>query len=389
MPTLADRHNCTGCTACDSVCPKSAITMVADGMGFKFPEVNPALCIECKLCEKACPIIKPLSVDVRTPEPKSVALQLKNESELAKSQSGGAFYAVASEALKSGFIVYGAGFDNELNVRHMSARNLDELDNLRFSKYVQSDLGETFKQIARQLKEGQKVLFSGTPCQIAGLKGAIPAKSQGNLLTVDLICHGVPGPEVYRKYLRYLEHRYDHKVEKFIFRDKDSFGWSTPRESAIFDNGVKKSFYYYNFLFQEKDLIAREACGRCRFCTLTRVADLTIADCWGWEKLGRKDFDENRGISLMLVNTPKGYETLQAISSKIDIVDVPLRPHLLQRNLQRPTRRPALADKVAADFAAHGFRYINRRYGLNSPRAIAERVRRYVGKVYRDMISRI
>lgn len=386
MPILADRHNCTGCTACDSVCPKGAITMVADGMGFKFPKIDPELCIECKLCEKACPIIKPFSKDSNAPQPRSVAAQLKNKDELARSQSGGAFCAIASYAIKNGYLVYGAGFDNELNVRHMGVSDLDGLENLRFSKYVQSDLGKIFRKIREELKCGKRILFSGTPCQIAGLKGALPTKYLDNLITVDLICHGVPGPEAYRKYLRYLEHRYDHRILKFIFRDKDSFGWRTPRESAIFDNGVKESFYYYNYLFQEKDLLAREACSHCRYCSLNRISDITIADCWGWDKLHRTDFDENSGISLILVNTKSGDKILEMILRELTVVDVPLQPHLLQRNLQRPTSRPALADKLASDFAKYGFRYVNRHYGLNSPRAFIIRIKKNLKKFLKSYL---
>lgn len=386
MPTLANKSNCTGCTACESVCPKKAITMVADGMGFKFPDINYNLCIECKLCEKACPIIKPtISHNYDDAQPDSFAVQLKDKNELKKSQSGGAFFAIASNAINNGFLVYGAGVDSNLTVRHMKASNIEELNKLRFSKYVQSDLGNSFKEIKEELKAGNKILFTGTPCQIAGLKGAIPAKYLGNLITVDLICHGVPGPEVYRQYLNFLEQKFKHKIERFIFRDKDSFGWRTPREGAIFSDGTKRNFYYYNYLFLEKDLLARKGCAQCRFCNLQRVSDITIADCWGWEKLQRTDFNENLGISLVLINSNKGKEFFNESSEFLIAKNVPLNPFLLQRNLKQPTKRPELADKIAQEFPIHGFGYINKHYGLNSPRAKLAKLRKLLARLYHHL----
>lgn len=350
--------------------------MKADGMGFKFPEVNSDKCVECTLCEKKCPIVSPLNC-AQNPGPRAYAAQLLNPETLSRSQSGGAFQAIARCVFDRGGVVYGAAFDSDLNVCHQRVDDINSLYKLTMSKYVQSDLGDCFANVITDLKYGRTVLFSGTPCQIGGLKRSIPQKLQARLITVDIICHGVPGPEVYREYLRYLESRFKKKVVKFIFRDKQEFGWRTPRESAVFEDGEKVSLYYYNFLFLEKDLTARAACGDCKFCSLDRTGDLTIADCWGWEKLGRKDFDENSGISLLLVNTAVGETLAGELGNHMKMIEVPLAP-LLQRNLQRPTERPALADKVAQDFGKHGFEYIHRKYGYTKRNRVRYRMKRYM-----------
>lgn len=376
MPILADNKSCTGCSACGTICPKSAIKMEADGMGFKYPVVDYNVCVECKLCEKSCPIIN-ISYDVGEQKiQNSFAAQLKDNQQLKKSQSGGAFYAIAVEALNKDSIVYGAGFDKDLSVRHMYVRDFNELEELRYSKYVQSDLGQSFSVIIKNLKDGNKVLFSGTPCQVAGLKNVIPKEYSDNLTTVDLVCHGVPGPYFYRQYINYLEKRYKKKIVKFIFRDKEKYGWHSNRESVVFEDGVKKTFYYYNFLFRERDLISRNACSQCRFCSLKRVSDITIADCWGWEKLQRHDFDSSKGISLVIANTEKGISIVKSISNEMNLIEVDLKYPLLQRNLREPSPRPELSDKISKDFAAHGFSYINSHYGYNSLMAIRYRIKR-------------
>lgn len=350
--------------------------MVPDDMGFRYPMIDSLKCVECKLCERSCPVINCYHENKEC-FPRTFAAQLIDERQLKKSQSGAAFYAIAKRFLEDGGKVYGAAFDSNLEVRHIGVGSIDSLDRLRMSKYVQSDMGSCFKEVTDDLKSGKKVLFSGTPCQIAGLSRIVPEKLKTRLYTVDLICHGVPGPEVYRQYLGFLENRYHKKIDRFVFRDKKSYGWRTPRESVLFEDGEKKTFYYYNFLFQEKDLLARPACGNCRFCSLNRTASITIGDCWGWEKLQRHDFEEDKGISLLIANDETGRNIIESLGQDMKIVEVPLKPNLLQRNLQKPTSRPPLADKVAVDFARHGFGYIHKKYGYTRRNLLRYRIIRY------------
>lgn len=381
MPTLAEKRDCMGCTACEAVCPKSAITMTADGVGFKYPVVDPDLCIECKLCEKACPIVSEQPRNEAKPQ-KVLAGQLKNLSHLMNSQSGGAFYVVASEFIRQGGVVYGSAIVDDLDVRHIRVSEIERLPLLQKSKYVQSELGNIFKTVREDLKVGRRVMFSGTPCQIAGLRRAIPKGLSENLYCTDIICHGVPSPTIYKAYIQYLEDKYGKKIAVFNFRDKPQFGWRTPRESVTFEDGEKLSSYYYNFLFLEKDFTAREACGRCRFCTLDRVGDITIADCWGWEKLGLDTFKGNNGISLILVNTEKGQALFGNCNTAFESIEVPLEP-LMQRNLQQPTARPVVADKVQRDFVNHGFEYIHIKYGYTQRNLFRYKMQRYAKAIMR------
>lgn len=384
MPVLATKKNCTGCNACFSACPHNAIVMNADGMGFHYPYIESNKCVECKLCERVCPIIYGHSEHPKFKQ-EYFAAQMSNFQKLSHSQSGGAFQAIATKILEEGGIVYGAAFNNNLTVKHIRITDIDNLDDILGSKYVQSDISDTMLQAKSDLYAGYIVLFSGTPCQIAGLKRFIPYSLQTNLLTIDLICHGVPSPAVYEKYRIYLEDKYGKKIKQFIFRDKNSFGWKTPRESIIFNDDTKMYAYNYNFLFQEKDLIARPACGNCRFCSLDRQGDITVADCWGWDKLSIKVFDEDRGISLILINSSKGKFYFQEVSKSLKSISVSLSPHLLQRNLKYPTERPKLADKVALEFEKYGFEYIHRKYGYTKRNLRHYKLLYYIGAIRRRL----
>lgn len=380
MPVLALHNDCMGCTACESVCPVAAISMNPNGMGFKYPVVDLNKCIECKKCEKACPIVTPIQKKVNYP--KSYAAQLKDASDLMQSQSGGAFDAIASEILKYGGIVYGASFKKDLSVSHQRIEDPKDLIKLKGSKYVQSELNNIFKTVLDDLKNGKFVLFSGVPCQIAGLKRSIPLKLQENLFCVDIVCHGVPGPEVYRQYLVFLENKYHKEIKEYNFRDKN-FGWRTSKESVLFEDGQKIESFSYNFLYLQKDYITRKACSVCRFCNLDRMGDITIADCWGWEKLHRSVFEEDKGISLILINSEKGEKLFDRFIQSMNFIEVSLEPYLMQRNLRQPTERPKLADKVQSDFVKYGFAYINRKYGYTKKNLLRYKVQRYSKALHR------
>ncbi|WP_300502391.1 Coenzyme F420 hydrogenase/dehydrogenase, beta subunit C-terminal domain [uncultured Duncaniella sp.] len=381
MPILADKLNCTGCTACASICPKNAIEMRADGMGFKYPTIDSTLCIECKLCEKKCPIIVDSS-DVENSVIDSYAAQMRDSNQLMDSQSGGAFQSMATHVIRHGGIIYGAAFNKDLSVSHHRIDSYENLSSLYKSKYVQSDLGECFKHVINDLKDGRTVLFSGTPCQVAGLKKIIPNKNKDNLITIDLICHGVPAPYVYREYLKYQEKENGKEISKFTFRDKAECGWKTTRESMEFSDDEKIISYKYNFLFLAKDLLSRQACSRCQFCNTHRVSDITVGDCWGWEKLGRTDFDEYKGVSLILINTHRGKNAVKHLSENMNLIPIDLTK-LMQRNLQKPTERPKAADSVARDFQAHGFEYIHKKYGHTKRNLLRYKIISYLNAVRR------
>ena len=198
MPILALPERCTGCAACFNACGHAAITMDRDGDGFLIPTVDPSKCVECKLCEKSCPVLQPLSEAVIL-SPKVFAMWSGPDRRL--SSSGGAFSAFARQVLSEGGVVFGAAFDQDLHCRHVEIRRVEDLSPLRGSKYVQSEIGDVFKRVKEHLKAARKVLFCGTPCQVAGLKRFL-RKPDENLLTLDLICHGVPSDEVFQSYLK-------------------------------------------------------------------------------------------------------------------------------------------------------------------------------------------
>lgn len=199
MVSIIDKSNCCGCTACVNICPRNAIKMKPDVLGFIYPSVDEDLCVNCGLCDRVCQFNKEYKDYSDGFDQIAYAFRFSDESELMKSQSGGAFYAIASHIIQGEGIVYGAGFSDDLNVQHKRVTSLEQLDEIRFSKYVQSDLGSVYSMILTDLKAGNVVLFSGTACQVAGLKSYLPTRYQKNLITIDIICHGVPSPAVWRE----------------------------------------------------------------------------------------------------------------------------------------------------------------------------------------------
>lgn len=296
---LAKRH-CCGCGACAQVCPKGAIAMVQDAEGFYYPEVDREKCIECGLCSKACPVLaeQPHNDVVTT----CYAQWSDMDTRLASS-SGGMFTELARYAFARGGAVFGAAYDENLVVRHRMVESEEELDALRGSKYVQSQTGECYCEARELLDQGRFVLYSGCPCQIAGLYAYL-GKPYDNLLTVDLICHGVPSPGLFARYLR---EDYGSNVRDVKFRDKAAYGWSTHMnvyraDGAVHRETCSRDPYYRMFL---PCLAMRPFCSHCKFTKLPRVADISIGDWWGIEKFDR-ELNDGNGTSLVLLNNERG-----------------------------------------------------------------------------------
>lgn len=305
-------EKCTGCRTCENVCPKHAISFVADKEGFLIPDVDSASCIDCGLCQKRCP----QNGYEQWTEPADVyAVRDKDDEELFQSASGGAFAVIAHDAIEQDHgIVFGAAYiDDELHVGHVSVHNVADLCKLQSSKYVQSNTFETFAEVKRYLDDVRKVVYCGTPCQIAGLKSFLH-KDYDNLLTIDIICHGVPSPLLFEKYLEWLSIK-KSKVISYDFRDK-SKGWGlkykvkTKTRIEVL-SGVLDP-YYYHFL---EGNTYRECCYNCRYCRKERVGDITIGDYWGIEK-EHPNFFSTKGVSCVLVNTPKGMEAFELVKEK-------------------------------------------------------------------------
>ena len=306
MPTLA-KENCTGCTACISVCPKQCLQATTDAFGFTYPTLrDPSTCIECGLCERTCPVLKKTSL---THQPIAYAAYSKNMSLRMESSSGGVFSELASRILEKGGVVYGAAYTDSFEIAHCCVDKLSDLPKLRGAKYAESKLGSTFSDILLRLNQGQYVLFAGTPCQVSGLK-AFLKKEFETLLCVDFVCHGVPSPMAWNSYIHYRSKQdNDGKLPVSInLRSKDT-GWSRYQYSNLFDygNGTVHQCTSTNSLFMKLfvgDYISRNSCETCAFKGYARVSDITLGDFWGiWEIA--PDLDDNHGTSVVLLQSSK------------------------------------------------------------------------------------
>lgn len=359
MITITDKSQCSGCTACATSCGVKAIKMVADSQGFKYPVVDNARCMDCGMCEKVCPF-KPGFHYTETPM-HIYGARLKTASELAKSQSGGAFKAIADWAIDNNYTVYGASFDKAFNVKHEKAKSKDEIERFRGSKYVQSDLDGIFADIVQKLRKHEKILFTGTGCQIAGLKSLCKQKhiDTSTLLTVDLICYGVPSPQYWQDYLKYIRKKFKHDIVQIRFRDKVACGWNSSQSSITFDNG-KKIFPANNFY---NPLLFRRSCSVCPFTSFSRTSDITIGDFWGIEKIKPEYVEDNRGISLMMIHTSQGARVFDAIKNDLDYFETD-KETASQPQLQRPNPMHPKKDAWEKTYEDKGFERAIRRFGI-------------------------
>ena len=313
-----EKEKCYGCGACEKACPKNAISLYSDSEGFLYPCLDKELCIECGRCKAVCPYDN----SPRKQEPRAVyAAQNANEQRLLKSSSGGMFFVFAEAVLSKGGAVAGCVFDENLKAVHIVTEDMAAVEAMQGSKYVQSDLQNVFVQIKERLERGQQLLFTGTPCQVDGLKCFL-GKQYSNLLTIDIICHGVPSPLLLKEYIASLESK-KGKVSQLKFRNKARNGWRS-EGTVTFENGKTKSFSpyrdsYYN-LYYLRNCASRMSCYECKYASPKRVGDITIGDFWN-----ASDFlDEavyKGGISVVLVNTSKGEEAFEAVSDRINMYE--------------------------------------------------------------------
>lgn len=375
MIELNDKKNCCGCASCVQKCPKHCISLIEDEEGFLYPKMDLGTCINCGLCEKVCPV---LNQDAKQ-EPLAVYAANNKDEEIRKnSSSGGIFTLLAEEILKQGGVVFGAKFNEKWEVIHDFVEKIDELREFRGSKYVQSKIGNTYSKASYFLKEGRWVLFSGTPCQIAGLRKYL-RKEYEKLLTVDVICHGSPSPGVFRTFLRDEINKVDRhggekkhfyipciplvtkndevdykRIKSIAFRDKRN-GWKMydfaigiSKLTAVKEEYIKLSYtrvdkhpYMDGFL---KDLYLRPSCYSCPVKGLSSGSDITLGDYWGIETLMPK-LDDDKGISVVITNTSKGENFIAAIKDRIQLYKsswselLPRNPALIH-SAKVPEKRP-------------------------------------------------
>ena len=360
MIQITDKSQCCGCTACASICPHGAISMQPDTLGFLYPVVDESKCTDCGLCEKVCAFNEHYDTSLNLPRPDAYAARHKDMREVETSRSGAAFIAISDYILEHGGVVYGAGYADHFRVVHKRAISKEERDEFKGSKYVQSDLTGVFRMVKKDLKEGKVVLFSGTPCQTSGLASYIGSKLRERLYLVDIVCHGVPGPFVWRDYIAYLEKKQGDKICWVNFRDKQQFGWRAHKETFKFVNrGSKMSF---TFAFY-KHIMFRQSCGVCPFCSTRRPSDITIADFWGWEKTDPNINADDKGVSLVLVNTEKGRQLFDAVKGNMQVIPAKLE-NCLQTHLRRPSDIHPKRMDFERDYAKYGFERTFKKYAL-------------------------
>ena len=352
-----NQYNCCGCTACENICPKQAISMQPDSLGFLYPKIDNDKCIDCGSCVRICKFTDGLGNESKD-LPIVFAVRSKNVKELCKSQSGAAFFELAKVFIQLGGVVYGASLESDFTVKHIKVTTLEGLDRLRMSKYTQSQLSGILQQVKADLQNGRNVLFSGTPCQISGLNAFIPEKNKMKLTTIDLVCHGVPSPFVWKKYIEYLEDKYG-TVKGCIFRDK-KFGWASHFETFSFSNGKTMSTRIFRDLFYD-NLMLRYSCYECPFTNFNRVSDITIGDFWGWSKFSTQ-FNDNLGVSLVLINSEKGKYLFNAVKPYIQYIQSNAND-CLQPQLQHPSQKNPHREQFEYDFEQKGFQYVARKYG--------------------------
>lgn len=355
-------ENCTGCGACVQRCPKQCISWTTKEFDFRYPQVDEAACINCGLCEKVCPIDKELKGPTAQ---KAYAAVHKDSAVLEKSTSGGAFTALADTIFAQDGVVYGAAMLNGMQVKHIRTENRTTFADLRSSKYLQSDTGTTYQMVEQDLKQGKSVLYSGTPCQIDGLKCFL-RKEYENLYTADIVCHGVGSQAYFDKYMEFAKERYG-KIKALRFRSKEYTGWSCGGGVVVVgtSNSEKKIPYrdfdnYYYSYFLSGD-IYRKCCYSCKYANTKRVGDFSLGDYWGVEALNLPLQTEN-GCSLLLVNNDRAEKLLETVTD-LDKVETTIEQAAhCNKQLNEPSRLPESRQKRIGEYESMSGQQIQKVY---------------------------
>lgn len=363
MIDIQDKTECSGCSACKNICPRNAISMVEDEYGFLYPHINYNACINCNLCEKVCPIINSSKEELEVP--KAYAAFNKDEKIRMQSSSGGVFTLLASKIINMGGVVYGASFNEKFLVVHDKAKTKEEIQKFRGSKYIQSELKNVFKEIRNLLQDDKYVLFTGTPCQVEGLKSFL-GKEYSKLYTQDLICHGVPSKKVWEKYLESKEKINNSEIKNVSFRNKENKGWN---KYQIFLEYQKNKEYidHSEDIFMKiflNDIALRDSCYKCKFKKKHRISDITLADFWGINNVIPKMNDE-KGTSLVIVNSKKGQDLMNEIKENIVYEEVDFEK-AISNNLSMTTS-PLQSEKreeFFKDLENYDFEYLIEKYKI-------------------------
>lgn len=382
MIQLCEKNECTGCGACFNICPKHAIQMKPSNEGFLYPVIDHEKCIECKLCRKACHIITPVKVNDRATNP--LAVLAKSEEIREQSSSGGMFSILAMKILAEGGVVFGAGYGDNYQLFHQKIEKESDLSILRGSKYFQSDIKETYKDVKILLKNKRLVLYTGTPCQIAGLYAYLGNCNIEGLYTIDIVCHGVPSAKSFQAYLDFLVKKNMcslNDIKDFSFRDLKGWGYSPmyhiPSKDVSVKESPSKNIFMILFL---NSFLSRECCFHCKYTNTKRVGDITLADYWGIGTEKPFNYDTAKGCSLVLLNSPKGHDLFESVSERL-YYDVREWKEALAFNHQliMPSKRPKNRGQVYNYLANHTFVETYNHF-INTPYL---RARRVIGNILR------
>ena len=379
--------SCTGCYTCVNICPRNCIIIKIGNQGFDIPQIDLQLCVDCGMCMKRCPVLHIPEINTKT---MGYAVKSKDELERRRSTSGGVFSLLAKYVIDEGGIVYGAAYASDFSAHHIAITEQQEISLLQGAKYTQSVIGICFSKIKEQLCSGYLVLFSGTPCQCAGLKSFL-GKEYDNLITVDIICHGVPSPKVWQAYIDYRSDKENNGIrpQKINMRSKIS-GWSRYGYSTEFDYGNGKISRIHNSqdLFMKAfvgNICLRNSCSNCKAKGLERCTDFTLGDYWGiWNQ--HPEFDDNKGTSIVFVHSQKGQVILERLSDKIDSLEVDLEDAYRENgSLVNSSKAHPDRDDFLEQVTAENFEELVRKYCLQEnvkKLGLLQRIKRKLDRMF-------
>ena len=355
--SVDDKSMCSGCGACQYVCPVNAISFIDDTEGYRVPNIKHSICIECGKCKIFCHLQNPVRVNM-SKKTKHYAVKIDDERR-RHSRSGGAFVAISDYVLENGGVVFGATMNEEFKVSHICAVNKKERDMLCGSKYVQSNMENVFGKIANKLECGKRVLFCGPPCQVSAIAKVFSPEKYSNLLLMDFVCHGVPSPGLWSDYIKWVQQHYKKNLIDIDFRDKEKYPWESHVQRLEFEHKTVWSKRFTNLF--TSNLCLRESCYKCPYARMERVSDFTLGDYWGIDNIDN-NFNDGKGISLLITRSSKASEIFEMIKGSIRYIDT--TEHKLEHyNLQHPTNRPDGKDIFWKEYHQNGFEFVSNKYG--------------------------
>lgn len=389
MKELQQKENCCGCTACVAVCSVGALTMAEDEEGFLYPKIDTSKCIHCNRCMEVCAFSvkqekrkdKGKLFEGQYADPLVYAVRHIDRQVVMESRSGGIFTALSDLVLSQGGVVYGCVLYEVTRAVHKRADNVHIRDRMRGSKYIQSDLQDVFQSVREDLNSGKTVLFTGTSCQIDGLRAYLGADDE-KLLCVDVVCHGVPSPKVWKSYIHWQEKRANSGCVSAEFRDKGKFGWRAHKETLRFANGkTVSSEVFKNIFYGHKAL--RPCCYQCPYKDIMHPGDITIADYWGIEN-NAPEYDDDTGVSLVLVNNEKGKALFDLIQDSIVSKRCDIHTSM-QTPLEKPFDCPDDRAAFWYDYSHKNFTYVAKRH---ADFGWGNRFRRLVQRVWKKIVKK-